>query len=229
MNTSERTLQEETGLQDQVWDTYLKGLLNHAYTPRQPVTKVEPTVEPTPKIAECTQAEAPPPDIIPAPSPPAIPPPEWSLESFQCLFFKLGEILLAAPLITLREVIKYERSVIKNLPGQPRWSSGIIDHRGEIINLIDPGSILMGSNYTMPDKNYRYIILTDTPGIGFLCHEFTDMSRLDPGSIRWYQNRIKRPWLAGIHKQKLCTVIDIERLLPNQSITNNDKQKRFII
>jgi len=196
-------------LQDRVWDTYLKGLLNHAYAPRPapPVNEPQPASR-QPETARQETVKASPPPLI-------LPPPAWSQTAFQSMFFSVGKMQLAAPLVTLREVVQYNPALIKNLPGQRPWVKGIMDHRGEIINLVDPGSILMGAEYIAPDRPYRYILLTDTPGIGYLCHEFVDMSRLEPEGIRWYQNRVKRPWLAGIHKQRLCTVIDIARLLPH--------------
>lgn len=154
-----------------------------------------------------------------------IPPPVWSGTPFQCMFFRVGKMLLAAPLVTLREVVKYDAARVNNLPGQARLSQGVMDHRGEIINLVDPGIVLMGDRYHPSVQKYRYILLTDQPGVGFLCHEFVDMCKLDPDTVRWYQNRVKRPWLAGIHRQRLCTVIDIERLLPNPySLTKNEIQ-----
>ena len=196
MNTSEYTAKESCITRDRVWDTYLKGLLTFSYAPREAVV-------------------APPVEVQTVAKQPVVPPPLWSTTPFQCMFFRVGKMLLAAPLITLREVVKHDPAITKNLPGQPPWSRGIMDHRGEIINLVDPGNLLMGSRYNAGGRGHRYILLTDRPGIGFLCHDFVDMCKLDPATICWYQNRQKRPWLAGIHRERLCTVIDVEKLLPD--------------
>ncbi len=224
MNTSNSTHQGEVALQERVWDTYLQGLLTYAYTPR-PVMVDEPGEHP----AEQTEQEGVPDITSSVERIPELPPPEWAETPFQCIFFTVSEMALATPLIALREIVKYNHSLLKKLPGQPDWSRGIIDHRGEVINLVDPGTLIRTHDYDESQKPYRYIILTDIPSIGFLCHDITDMSRLDPENIRWYQNRSKRPWLAGIHKQRLCTVIDIQRLLPTHSSTfNTDNKTRFI-
>lgn len=219
MKIPDNTIVEEVDLQDRVWDTYLQGLLTHVYTPRISIPQ-EPEALPSEPHAETIELPPEPISILP--------PPEWSETSFQYLFFSVSEMALAAPLTSLREIVKYDSRLLRKLPGQPLWSQGIIDHRGEIINLVDPGTIIMTDYHHDATRPYRYIILTDIPAIGFLCHDIDDMSRLDPENIRWYQNRTKRPWLAGIHKQRLCTVIDIQRLLPNPSILNTDKQARSL-
>lgn len=196
MNTLDYEVKESSITRDRVWDTYLKGLLTFSYAPREAVV-------------------APPVEVRAVAKQPVVPPPLWSTQPFQCMFFRVGKMLLAAPLITLREVVKHDPAITKNLPGQPSWSRGIVDHRGEIINLVDPGNLLVGNRHEADSRCHRYILLTDRPGIGFLCHDFVDMCKLDPTTVYWYQNRHKRPWLAGIHRERLCTIIDIEKLLPD--------------
>ncbi|MGI9210975.1 MAG: chemotaxis protein CheW [Methylococcaceae bacterium] len=234
MNTREQTSPNPAEVQDRVWDTYLKGLLTFSYAPKEVIDSPGVEARGSRVIVPAIPLPVATPETIVTPLPcvagdTVIPPPVWSNESFQCMFFRVEKMLLAAPLVTLREVVKYDAVRIKNLPGQARLSQGVMDHRGEIINLVDPGTILMGDRYHPSFQNYRYILLTDQPGIGFLCHEFVDMCKLDPGTVRWYQNRAKRPWLAGIHRQRLCTVIDIENLLPNPySLTKNETQERTL-
>ncbi len=208
-NRLESPPQAATALQDRVWDTYLKGLLNYSFAPSETLSK--PRVE----VQMDTRPASEPEPAVPVAGTTLIPPPAWSAESFQCMFFSVGKMLLAAPLLSLREVVRHDPKQLRHLPGQPSYSKGVMDHRGEIIHLIDPGHLLMGDRYDQGELNYRYVILSDRPGVGFLCHEFVDMSRLDPDTINWYQNRNKRPWLAGIHRQRLCMVIDIDNLIPS--------------
>jgi purine-binding chemotaxis protein CheW len=201
--------QETNGVvvQDQVWSVYLQGLLNRAYDTQDRI-EVRQTAIALPE-ALVTTAE---------PPKPVLAPPEWSNAEFQAMFFQVGELILSAPLITLREVVRYGQHTVSAVPGRPAWSLGLMDHRGEIINLIDPGSLLLGTEYNPAERPYRYIILPDRKGIGLVCNEFIDMGKVHPDEVRWCKDRSRRPWLAGVDIQRLRAVIDIERLLPRQSI-----------
>jgi chemotaxis signal transduction protein len=225
LNTLQANPQASSDVQDRIWDTYLTGLLSYSYTANETVA--------TPRVdVQIEDRPAPEPvsiPVVPTTEIAQVPPPLWSTESFQCMFFSIGRMLLAAPLITLREVVRYDYRQLRNLPGQALYSKGIMDHRGEMIQLIDPGHLLMGDRYEPVDRRYRYIILGDRAGIGYLCHEFVDMCKLNPDSVSWYPNRIKRPWLAGIYRERLCTVIDIDKLLPQAFLLSlNDQQEKTL-
>jgi purine-binding chemotaxis protein CheW len=194
---------EQVALQDQVWSVYLQGLLNLSYDVPEAVEAPPAIIAPSPLV------------VAPAiPSQPVLPPPEWSQSAFQAMLFRVGELVLSTPLITLNRVIRFDQHPIRSLPGRPDWSLGLIDHRGEIINVVDPGRLLLGDAYDSSKFSYRYIILPEQKGWGVVCHEFIDMLKIQPDQVRWCQDRLKRPWLAGVDIQRLCAVIDIERLLP---------------
>jgi len=150
----------------------------------------------------------------------ATPPPtdammEYQENNFQALFFKVSGLTLAVPLKSLGGI--HTLSKISPLIGKPRWFKGIMNERGAKLQAVDT------ARWVMPEKltdeveqkiSYQYMItLSDSPW-GLLCEELVDSEPLQPEAIQWRNGpNQKRPWLAGVVRDRMCALLDVNALI----------------
>nr|WP_305906684.1 hypothetical protein [Methylomarinum sp. Ch1-1]MDP4519382.1 hypothetical protein [Methylomarinum sp. Ch1-1] len=71
--------------------------------------------------------------------------PEWSRHEFQALFFKVDQLILAAPLTELLRTITITRQPTK-IPGQPSWFIGLLDDQDKRVGVLDTGQLVYGKS-----------------------------------------------------------------------------------
>lgn len=77
------------------------------------------------------------------------------------------------------------------------------------------------ARWVMPEKlssdehkeNYRYIVMLGESKWGLACDKLHGTETLTKQSIRWREKVGKRPWLAGMVKEKMCALIHVEELI----------------
>lgn len=69
---------------------------------------------------------------------------QTSTNGQEYLLFTCGSVQCAAPLLTLREVLPKVPHFVR-LPFSPSWMLGIFALRSELLGLIDPGPLLLGT------------------------------------------------------------------------------------
>lgn len=133
---------------------------------------------------------------------------------FQALFFKVAGLTVAVPLIELGGIHKIDK--ITPLMGKPNWFKGVMLHRDEKINIVDTAM------WVMPDKcdekmknslNYQYIIMLNDSEWGLTAENLVDTIVLKQDEVKWLDAPSKRPWLAGLVKDKMCALLDVSSLI----------------
>ncbi|THB68059.1 MAG: chemotaxis protein CheW, partial [Gammaproteobacteria bacterium] len=136
--------------------------------------------------------------------------PDWSRPDFQCLFFRIGELNLAVPLVKLKGVISWSDKIARPA-NYPQWYYGVMMHRGKQARIIDTARLVL------PEDHYRKvgdiepgkIIFIGDGGVGLGCTDIADVVKLNPEEVRWReQESAKRPWLLGTVKKHLCALVD---------------------
>lgn len=139
--------------------------------------------------------------------------PTWSLASFQALMFYIDEVPLAAPLLSLNGVIPWSEQIAA-MPNSPPWYLGLLAHRGAKIRVLDSASLLLPRrNFDDPQSGFKHIVLIDNATWGLACHRLGEVLKLDPEQVKWRSSTARRPWLAGMVKQQLCGLLDVDGLL----------------
>jgi purine-binding chemotaxis protein CheW len=144
---------------------------------------------------------------------------------FQALFFETAGLTLAVPLTELGGI--HQLDTVNPLFGKPSWFKGVMLHKEEKFNVVD------SAKWIMPEKSaeklaettkYQYLILLDNSGWGLACERLISTSVLLPGDVKWRKNDAKRPWLAGMVKNKMCALINVQQLVAmlNQGLSSND-------
>ncbi|MBT0584897.1 chemotaxis protein CheW [Alteromonas oceanisediminis] len=145
---------------------------------------------------------------------------------FQALFFEVAGLTMAVPLIDLGGIHQIDK--IGPLFGKPDWFMGVMLHRDEKINVVNSAKWVMPEKYTqkLEEKlHYQYIImLADSPW-GFASDKLINTVELNKSDVKWRQSDGKRPWLAGMVKERMCALIDVYQLtsLLNAGLNSNQK------
>jgi len=134
--------------------------------------------------------------------------------SFQALFFNVGGLTVAVPLIELGGIHNIEKTTA--LMGKPEWYKGVMLHREEKINVVDTAM------WVMPEKcdenmksslNYQYVIMLSDSAWGLAAENLVDTVVLKEDEVKWLDTPNKRPWLAGLVKDKMCALLDVNSLI----------------
>jgi purine-binding chemotaxis protein CheW len=134
--------------------------------------------------------------------------------SFQALFFNVGGLTVAVPLIELGGIHQIEKTTA--LMGKPEWYKGVMLHREEKINVVDTAM------WVMPEKcdenmksslNYQYVIMLSDSAWGLTAENLVDTVVLKEDEVKWLDTPNKRPWLAGLVKDKMCALLDVNSLI----------------
>jgi len=134
--------------------------------------------------------------------------------SFQALFFNVGGLTVAVPLIELGGIHNIEK--ITALMGKPEWYKGVMIHREEKINIVDTAMWVMPEkcDENMKDSlNYQYVIMLSDSSWGLTAENLVDTVVLKEDEVKWIDTPNKRPWLAGLVKDKMCALLDVNSLI----------------
>lgn len=196
--------------------------------------KVEAPVQTEPKIETATTTDVA--TELDAELKEEIPPPppsdthsmsEFKEAPFQALFFNVAGLNLAVPLKSLGGIHRWETP--KPLFGKPKWYLGIMPHREEQLNVVDSVQWVMPEKYTeelAKSLDYQYLVMLSESHWGLACETLVTTDQLSPEEIQWRSSAGKRPWLAGIVKEKMCALIDTDALIQllDQGLDNSEKE-----
>jgi len=133
---------------------------------------------------------------------------------FQALYFEVGGLTLAVPLIELGGIHQVDKTT--SLVGKPKWLKGVMLYRDEKINVVDTALWVMPEKYDerlRKSLNYQYIIMLNESGWGLSVENLIDTVTLKQEEVKWVDSPSKRPWLAGLVKDKKCALLDVDSLI----------------
>lgn len=133
---------------------------------------------------------------------------------FQAMFFDVAGLMIAVPLIELGGIHNNDKTT--SLMGKPDWFKGVMLRRDEKINVVDTAL------WVMPEKcnetlisalNYKYIIMLSDSSWGLTAEKLVDTVTLKQEDVKWLDTPNKRPWLAGLVKNRMCALLDVQSLI----------------
>jgi purine-binding chemotaxis protein CheW len=134
--------------------------------------------------------------------------------SFQAMFFDVAGLTIAVPLIELGGIHNEDKTT--SLMGKPDWFTGVMLHRDEKINVVNTAL------WVMPEKcdealknslNYQYVVMLGNSHWGLSAESLVDTVTLEQEDVKWLDVPNKRPWLAGLVKERMCALLDVESLI----------------
>ncbi len=131
-------------------------------------------------------------------------------ERFQALFFDVAGLTLAVPLTELGGIHKI--SSITHIVGKPKWFKGVMVKGEEKINCVDSAQWVMPEKYSDKLKDsieYKYLVMLDKSPWGMMSESLINTVELQKSDVKWRDDTNKRPWLAGMVKEKMCALVDV--------------------
>jgi purine-binding chemotaxis protein CheW len=61
--------------------------------------------------------------------------------------------------------------------------------------------------------NYQYVIMLSNSQWGLMAEHLVDTVTLEQDQVKWLDKPSKRPWLAGLVKERMCALLDVEALI----------------
>lgn len=153
--------------------------------------------------------------IVFAPTPKSeSPTKEYRQGKFQALFFEVAGLKVALPLKELGGIHKI--LPLNTLPSKPQWYRGVMLYREQKINVVDTARWVMPEKYDEKLEetlNYQYVIMLGKSSWGLACETLVNTVTLDQDDVKWRSTEGKRPWLAGLIKQHMCALLDVDAMV----------------
>lgn len=133
---------------------------------------------------------------------------------FQALFFSVAGLKVAVPLTELGGI--HELGEINSLFGKPAWFKGVMLYREQKLNVVDTARWVMPEKYDetlAQGLHYQYLVMLGSSNWGLCCETLIDTITLEPEQIKWREHEGKRPWMAGLIKEHMCVLVDVEELI----------------
>ncbi len=134
--------------------------------------------------------------------------------SFQAMFFDVAGLIIAVPLIELGGIHNAEKT--NSLMGKPDWFKGVMIQREEQINVVDTALWVMPEKCDQALKDaleYKYIIMLGSSQWGLLAENLIDTVTLEQEDVKWLDKANKRPWLAGLVKDRMCALLEVDAFI----------------
>ncbi|PMK00839.1 chemotaxis protein CheW [Vibrio sp. 10N.261.55.A7] len=134
-------------------------------------------------------------------------------EDFQVLYFDVNGVVFAVPLDELGGI--HRLGEVSHLIGRPSWYLGLQTSKDNQLDVVDT------AKWVMPEKladdshkeQYQYIVMLGESMWGLASTELKGTELLNTEKVRWRETAGKRPWLAGMVKEKMCALIHVEALI----------------
>ncbi|PSW07700.1 chemotaxis protein CheW [Photobacterium lipolyticum] len=146
-----------------------------------------------------------------------VPPEQWcklgSEQAFQALFFEVNGVTFAVALNELGGI--HQMGELNHLLGRPAWYLGLLTNREQQFDVVDTACWVMPERLDTDEyqENYRYIVMLGESKWGLACDKLHGTETLTEQSVRWREKAGKRPWLAGMVKEKMCALIHVNALI----------------
>jgi len=139
---------------------------------------------------------------------------DYRKSSFQAMFFDVAGLVIAVPLVELGGIHNVDSTT--SLLGKPPWFKGVMVHREDNINVVDTAQWVMPekcNDSLMEALDYQYVIMLSDSSWGLMAEHLVDTVTLEPEDVKWLDTPSKRPWLAGLVKERMCALLDVEQLI----------------
>jgi len=134
-------------------------------------------------------------------------------QEFQVLYFEVNSVTFAVPLDELGGI--HRIAELNHLIGRPDWYLGLQTGRDAQLDVVDTAKWVMAEKLdddTYKDE-YQYIVMLDESMWGLASTQLKGTESINPEKVRWRKTAGKRPWLAGMVKEKMCALIHVEALV----------------
>ncbi|UYI46306.1 chemotaxis protein CheW [Vibrio natriegens] len=134
-------------------------------------------------------------------------------EDFQVLYFDVNEVMFAVALDELGGI--HRITELNHLIGKPNWYLGLQTNREQKFDVVDTAKWVMSDKLCGEEykDNYQYVVMLGESMWGLASNQLMGTETLNVDNVRWREKAGKRPWLAGMVKEKMCALIHVQALI----------------
>lgn len=134
-------------------------------------------------------------------------------ENFQVLYFDVNGVMFAVPLDELGGI--HRITELNHLIGKPSWYLGLQTNREHKFDVVDTAKWVMADKLRDQQyrENYQYVVMLGESTWGLASNQLMGTETLNVDKVRWRELAGKRPWLAGMVKEKMCALIHVQALI----------------
>ena len=165
--------------------------------------ELEQVIEPEPELAEASESK-----VLAS---------SWETthrnEDFQVLYFDVNEVMFAVALDELGGI--HRITELNHLIGKPEWYLGLQTSREQKFDVVDTAKWVMADKLCGEEykDNYQYVVMLGESMWGLASNQLMGTETLNVDNVRWREKAGKRPWLAGMVKEKMCALIHVQALI----------------
>lgn len=134
-------------------------------------------------------------------------------QDFQVLYFDVNGVTFAVPLDELGGI--HRITELNHLIGRPAWYLGLQTGREQQFDVVDTAKWVMADKLVGEEykENYQYVVMLGESMWGLASNQLMGTETLNIDKVRWREQAGKRPWLAGMVKEKMCALIHVQALI----------------
>ncbi|HIF9077842.1 TPA: chemotaxis protein CheW [Photobacterium damselae] len=138
---------------------------------------------------------------------------QFTSSSLQALFFEVNGVMFAVALEQLGGI--HRLGELNHLLGRPKWYLGLQSSPSLQLDVVDTARWVMSDKLRNDDylENYQYIVMLGESRWGLACDQLHGTQTLLSTDIQWREQAGKRPWLAGMVKEKMCALIHVSEMI----------------
>lgn len=139
-------------------------------------------------------------------------------EEFDVLGITLGEHQLALTVNDLNGVIDVEPSEVVRLPEQEPYCYGLISFHGKQLPLYDLYWVFNSTGKLSPPaesgdlKAVHHAVVVEGNQFAIACDQVSQITRVQSDQVSWVKSRANRPWLLGVIKQEMHTLLSVKEV-----------------
>ncbi|WP_018872525.1 chemotaxis protein CheW [Thioalkalivibrio sp. ALJ16] len=197
-------------------DDYFGSLLDEP-APARPllppdILEPRPVVEPEPEPAAVAES----PVVAVEPPPARIEPAEREYARpeapFSALVIEAGNLTLLAPLEALGGVAPLDSLEVRPTPNHSVWYLGLADTKQGRVQLIDLAAVVTPEDRDYEPDTARQVVFLAGSRFALACRAIHGTRVIQPESLRWRSQRRRLPWLAGVEREQMATLLDLAAL-----------------
>jgi len=140
--------------------------------------------------------------------------PEWGIQPFQAMVFKLGALSLAIPMNALAGVIEWKQGQLDTSASKGLYL-GLYPHMDRQIRVVDTAQLVFADSafdVSSGDAEQRLsrIILMNNEDLGLAVDSVHEVITIQPTRVNWRSVRTRRQWLAGTMLDDMIVVLDAQ-------------------
>ena len=134
-------------------------------------------------------------------------------EDFQVLYFEVNGVTFAVPLDELGGI--HRTGEMSHLIGRPDWYLGLQTSKDDQLDVVDTARWVMAERLVDDSYKdaYQYVVMLGDSKWGLAGTQLLGTELLNADKVRWREQAGKRPWLAGMVKEKMCALIHVNAMI----------------